>query len=75
MYRHSRIAAIAGSVAALAIAGCAANSGVAPSAGTTLQQSRTAAPSGSGWISKDGVLYHVPHYMATRKRRLVRCSR
>ena len=67
MYRHSRIAAIAGSVAALAIAGCAANSGVAPSAGTTLQQSRTAAPSGSGWISKDGVLYHVPHYMATRQ--------
>jgi hypothetical protein len=67
MYRHSRIAAIFGCIAVLAMVGCAANSGVGPSLTTTQQQAHTTAPSGPGWVQKDGVLYHVPHYMATRE--------
>lgn len=53
----------------LAVVGCSANSGVTPfGGGTTTQQSQShVVPfSGPGWIQKDGVLYHAPHYMATR---------
>jgi len=66
MYRYSRIAAIFGCVAFFAMVGCASNSGIAPT-GATLQQAQTRVPFGPGWIQKDGVLYHVPHYMATRE--------
>jgi serine protease len=68
MYKPSRLAAIFGCAATLAMVGCAANSGVTPFGGTTTQQSQShVVPfSGPGWIQKDGVLYHVPHYMVTR---------
>jgi len=66
MYKHSRFAGIAGVVAALAVAGCAANGGVTPSAGSaTQQQARGGLSFDAGWVQKDGILYHVPHYMAT----------
>ncbi len=68
MHTHSRIAATIGCIATLAMVGCSANSGsVAPPIGTTQQQFRSGGPVGSGWITKDGVTYHVPHYMATRQ--------
>ncbi|MGA8575681.1 MAG: hypothetical protein WB609_08380 [Candidatus Cybelea sp.] len=65
MYSHTRLAAALGCVATLAMVGCASNAGIAP-IGATQQQAQTTVPSGPGWIQKDGVLYHVPHYMATR---------
>ena len=67
MQMHSRVAAALGCLATLAMVGCAANSGVAPSTVSMQQQSRATGPSGPGWINKDGVVYHVPHYMATRQ--------
>jgi serine protease len=51
---------------ALAIAGCAGN-GVAPSAGSGVQSTTRGISFGPGWVQKDGVLYHVPHYMQTRE--------
>jgi serine protease len=47
--------------------GCAANSGAAPSTGSTTQQSGSHAQFGAGWIYQGGVLYHTPHYMATAR--------
>jgi hypothetical protein len=52
MYRHSRLVGILGCAATLAIVGCAANSGMAPTTGST-----TSAPLGS---------MRAPHYLATR---------
>jgi hypothetical protein len=67
MYRRSRLAGILGCAATLAMVGCAANSGVTPSSGlTTQQQAQSMVPSGPGWKYEGGVLFHVPHYMATR---------
>jgi hypothetical protein len=67
MYRHSRLVAALGCMATLAMVGCATNGGVAPVPGSaTQQQSQNRVPMGPDWIQKDGVLYHVPHYMATR---------
>jgi hypothetical protein len=63
MQKHSRLVAAFGCVATLAMVGCAANSGVAPLSGVGQQSS---VPAGPGWIEKDGVLYHTPHYMVTR---------
>jgi len=65
MYSHSRLVAVLGCAATLATVGCATNSGLAPSTGSTLQQSQSHTQFGAGWIYKDGVLYHTPHYMAT----------
>ncbi len=65
MYSHTRLAAALGCVATLAMVGCASNAGFAPSSGATQQQAQATIPSAQGWIQKDGVLYHVPHYMAT----------
>ena len=69
MYNHSRYARILGCVAALAMAGCAANgAGIAPSTGSaTQQQARGGLSFDNGWVQKDGIVYHVPHYMATVK--------
>ncbi len=67
MHKHSRVAALVGCVATLAMVGCSTSSTVAPSLGTTQQQARATAPSGPGWVQQDGVIYHVPHYMATRE--------
>ncbi|MBV9333066.1 MAG: hypothetical protein JO146_03585 [Candidatus Eremiobacteraeota bacterium] len=44
--------------------GCATNGNVAPV--TPQQQPQVRVPSGPGWVYKDGVLYHQPHYMVTR---------
>ena len=62
---HTRFAAALGCLAALAMVGCASNAGIAPIGAT--QQAQTTVPSGPGWIEKDGVLYHAPHYMVTRE--------
>src|SRR5579863_9383322 len=67
MYKRSRLAGILGCAAVLAIVGCSANSGVTPVSGTTAQQPSSKSVPMAGWIYKDGVLYHVPHYMATRQ--------
>jgi hypothetical protein len=66
MHKHSRFAAAFGCVATLAMAGCATTGGLTPQSGIS-QQARTNAFSGPGWIEKDGVLYHVPHYMMSRQ--------
>ncbi|HZY97115.1 MAG TPA: hypothetical protein VFE35_08425 [Candidatus Cybelea sp.] len=66
MYRRSRLAGILGCAATLAMVGCATNSSVTPLTGlTTQQQAQKMVPSGPGWKEEGGVLYHVPHYMAT----------
>jgi hypothetical protein len=65
MYNHSRLAATIGCVATLAMVGCATNGGVAPIGGATQQQAHTVPFTGPGWIYKDGVLFHTPHYMHT----------
>lgn len=67
MYNHSRLAATLWCAATLAMVGCSSNAGVAPLAGAAQQQMQSSPFSGPGWIEKDGVLYHVPHYMATRQ--------
>jgi hypothetical protein len=67
MYSHSRLAAVLGCAATLAMVGCANNSGLAPSTGSTTQQQSQGHALGAGWIYKDGVLYHTPHYMVTAK--------
>jgi hypothetical protein len=68
MYSHTRLAAVLGCAATLAMVGCSANSGVSPLTGsTTQQQSHVVGMSGPGWIYQGGVLYHTPHYMATAK--------
>jgi serine protease len=57
MRKHLRFPAALGILSAFAMAGCASNGNVTPSA-----------PSfDSAWIQKDGILYHAPHYMVTRK--------
>ena len=67
MYKLSRFAGVFGCVAALGLSACAGSSGVAPATGSMVQpQARGMLTFGPGWIQKDGVLYHVPHYMATR---------
>jgi len=65
MYSHTRLAAVLGCAVSLAMVGCAGNSGLAPSTGSTTQTQSQAPMTGQGWIYKDGVLYHAPHYMAT----------
>jgi len=66
MYSHTRLAAVITCAATLAMVGCATNSGMSPSTTSTTQQSQTQVPmSGTGWVYKDGVLYHTPHYMVT----------
>jgi hypothetical protein len=68
MYKHSPYARALGCLAALAMAGCAANSSVTPTAGSNTQlQARGGLTFSSGWVQRDGILYHVPHYMATRQ--------
>src|SRR5579864_4864516 len=68
MFKRSRLAGILGCAAVVAMVGCSANSGVTPASGTTAQQqSVRGVPMGPGWIFKDGVLYHTPHYMSTVK--------
>ncbi len=68
MFKRTRLAGILGCAALVAMVGCSANSGVTPVSGTTAQQQALrGVPMGPGWIYKDGVLYHTPHYMATVK--------
>jgi serine protease len=50
--------------------GCASNGAVTPMTGMTQTQTQGAvAPPrfDAGWVQKDGVVYHTPHYMATRQ--------
>jgi serine protease len=47
--------------------GCSASGGVAPTAGSAMQQSAAkGVPTGPEWRYEGGVLFHTPHYMATR---------
>ena len=66
MERITRLAAALGCVATLALTACATNAVSTPSLGTA-PQSRIASITGPGWLQKDGIVYHVPHYMATRE--------
>ena len=60
MYSYSRLAAVLGCAATLAMVGCSTSgSGVTPTTG--------GANFDSGWVQKDGVIFHTPHYMATVK--------
>jgi len=65
MYKRSRFAAVLGCVTALAMAGCATNSGVTPTTPSATQPQAHGIAFGPGWVQKDGVLYHAPHYMGT----------
>lgn len=68
MHTQTRLAATLGCVATLAMVGCASNGGLTPSSGAPAQQAPSSISWDSGWIQKDGVVYHVPHYMMTRDR-------
>lgn len=65
MDKISRLVGIAACASALAAAGCASSSGVTPTTGAPLPL-QAQARMNSGWVSDGGVVYHVPHYMATR---------
>jgi hypothetical protein len=62
---QSRFARFLGCVAALAMAGCAANSTLSPATGSAAPAQVRSGMSFQGWVQKDGIVYHVPHYMAT----------
>ncbi|MFY9631962.1 MAG: hypothetical protein WAJ94_10195 [Candidatus Cybelea sp.] len=64
MHELSRLTSVLGCTIAFALAGCATN-GDAPAPPSATPQARGVA-FGPGWIQRDGLLYHVPHYMATR---------
>jgi hypothetical protein len=64
MQIQTRLAAVLGCAAALAMVGCASNGAVTPLTGTTQQES-SHVPTGAGWKYENGVLYHTPHYMGT----------
>jgi hypothetical protein len=66
MFKHSPIVAALGCLTALAMAGCAAGSGATPAPPPATQSQARGIAFGPGWLQKDGILYHVPHYMATR---------
>jgi hypothetical protein len=65
MYKLSRLAGVLGTAAVIAVAGCAGNSGIAPSTAPAMQQQRFT-PTGPDWIHEDGLIFHRPHYMPTR---------
>jgi len=66
LHRNSRFAGALALVAALAIAGCAGTGSVTPSSGAVdVSQAHGGLSFDSGWVQKDGVVYHVPHYMRT----------
>lgn len=68
MYRHSGLVAVLGCAAALALAGCATNGSPTPTTGSaTFSQVHSAGPDGPGWIHAGKMVYHEPHYMATRQ--------
>ena len=67
MHMHSRIAAVLGCAATLALVGCATNGGLAPMTNAQQQSPASVGFGTGGWVQKDGVLYHTPHYMATRQ--------
>lgn len=66
MYWHSRVSAVLGFVIAFAMAGCADNGNIGPTAGSAGLAEVSGAPAGPGWIHAGKMLYHVPHYMGTR---------
>lgn len=68
MYRHSRLAAVLGCAAALALQACASNgvSGFAPAGGSATSAHVQSGPNGAGWVHAGNVTYHVPHYFPTR---------
>jgi hypothetical protein len=67
MYRHSRLVAILGCAATLAMVGCATNSSMTPTSGApAVSQAHGSGPTGPGWIHAGGLVYHTPHYMVTR---------
>jgi len=66
MIKHSPIAAALGCLTVLAMAGCAGNGGTTTPAPPTTQAQAHGVAFGPGWLHQDGILYHVPHYMATR---------
>jgi hypothetical protein len=67
MHAYSRFAAVFGAVASLATAGCASNGSVTPATSGSQAAPSMVAFAGPGWITKDGISYHVPHYMYGRR--------
>jgi serine protease len=67
MHMHMRVAAVLGCLAALAMVGCSTNNGMTPVGSTTQSQSSSHSISGPGWHEENGVLFHTPHYLVTRR--------
>jgi hypothetical protein len=66
MYRYTRLAAVLGCAATLAMVGCSSNSsGLTPTTGAAQSSGKVGIGFDSGWIHQDGVTYHTPHYMTT----------
>jgi hypothetical protein len=75
MDKQTRLGGYFACVMALAIAGCAANGGIAPSAGSpALAPAANALTFGPGWIQKGGILYRTPRYMPTKSEALHRVA-
>jgi hypothetical protein len=68
MYKHLRFTAVLGCITVLAMAGCASNSGVTSTPPSATQPQARGITFGPGWVQQDGILYRVPHYVATRGR-------
>jgi len=66
MLNHSPAAAALGCLAVFAMAGCSANGSPTPATPPATQPQARGVAFGPGWLQKDGILYRVPHYMATR---------
>jgi hypothetical protein len=67
MKMHYTFARFLGCVIALGLAGCATNSGVTPPSNSTAPMQVRGGISFTDWVQKDGVLYHLPHYMIARR--------
>ena len=67
MRTYSRLVAILGYAASIALTSCSTNSSATPvPSSAALPQAPIGAPTGPGWIHAGRLVYHVPHYMPTR---------
>jgi hypothetical protein len=67
MRTYSRLVAILGCAASIALISCSTNASMTPASGSAvLSQALTSAPTGPGWIRAGKLVYHVPRYMPTR---------
>ncbi|MFZ1016914.1 MAG: hypothetical protein WAN39_03490, partial [Candidatus Cybelea sp.] len=67
MHEHSRLTAFLGCITAFAFfVGCATNNSVTTTPPSAIQSQARGVAFGPGWVQRDGILYRIPHYMATR---------